>query len=93
MQVLFEIMVQNKQKGGTGVESPPPRSFSGGAIRVAPKDHFGENSILNEVVGGSQGSGRQEGLGRESWKGDLRAEIVSGTRAEFFDDLRHQNAI
>ena len=30
MQVLFEIMVQNKQKGGTGVKSPPPRSFSGG---------------------------------------------------------------
>jgi len=29
MHVLFEIMVQNKQKGGTGVESPPPRSFSG----------------------------------------------------------------
>ena len=23
-------MVKNKQKGGTGVESPPPRSFSGG---------------------------------------------------------------
>jgi len=30
MQVLFEIMVQNKQKGCTWVESPPPRSFSGG---------------------------------------------------------------
>jgi len=30
MQVLFEIMVHSKQKGGAGVESPPPRSFSGG---------------------------------------------------------------
>jgi len=50
-------------------------------------------SFLKWVVGGSQGSGRQEGLGRESWKGDLRAEIVSGKSAEFFDDLRYQNAI
>jgi len=40
MQVLFEIMVQNKQKGDTGVESPPPRSFSGGQFhgkRSIPK--------------------------------------------------------
>ena len=29
MQVLFEIMVQIKQKGGIGVENPSPRSFSG----------------------------------------------------------------
>jgi len=28
--VLFEIMVHIKQKRGTGVESPSPRSFSGG---------------------------------------------------------------
>jgi len=34
MQVLFEIMVQNKQKGGTGVESPPPRSFSRGFAAI-----------------------------------------------------------
>jgi len=30
MQVLFEIMVQIKQKRGIGVENPSPRSFSGG---------------------------------------------------------------
>jgi len=30
MQVLFEIMVQIKQKRGIGVENPYPRSFSGG---------------------------------------------------------------
>jgi len=31
MQVLFEIMVKIKQKRGIGVETPSPRSFSGGA--------------------------------------------------------------
>jgi len=30
MQVLFEIMVQIKQKRGIGVENPSARSFSGG---------------------------------------------------------------
>jgi len=34
MQVLFEIMVQIKQRRGIGVENPSPRSFSGG-IHVA----------------------------------------------------------
>ena len=34
MQVLFEIMVQNKQKGGIGVESPPVGSFSGGVVQI-----------------------------------------------------------
>jgi len=30
MQVLFEMMVQIKQNMGIGVETPSPRSFSGG---------------------------------------------------------------
>jgi len=30
MQVVFEIMVQNTQKRGIGVETPSPRSFLGG---------------------------------------------------------------
>ena len=30
MQVLFEIIVQIQQKRGIGVETPSPRSFSGG---------------------------------------------------------------
>ena len=32
MQVLFEIMVQNKHKRDMGVENPSARSFSGGMI-------------------------------------------------------------
>ena len=32
MHVLFEIMVQIKQKRGIGVENPSPRSFSGGKV-------------------------------------------------------------
>jgi hypothetical protein len=30
MQVLFEMILQIKQKRGIGVENPSPRSFSGG---------------------------------------------------------------
>ena len=33
MQVLFEMMVQIKQKMGIGVENPSPRSFSGGRTK------------------------------------------------------------
>jgi len=32
MQVLFEMIVQIKQKRGVGVENPSPRSFSGGGV-------------------------------------------------------------
>ena len=40
MKVLFEIMVQIKQKRGIGVENPSPRSFSGGV----------ENSLYIESI-------------------------------------------
>jgi len=40
MQVLFEIMVQIKQKRGIGVENTSPRSFSGGAGKQIPKNYF-----------------------------------------------------
>ena len=52
--VLFEIMVQIKQKKGTGVESPSPRSFSGGRTLVmeiasmAPMDTISIGPILHQ---------------------------------------------
>ena len=54
MQVLFEIMVQNKQKGGKGVESPPPRSISGGHLRRISVDRrsstkYRDSFVINSI--------------------------------------------
>ena len=49
MQVLFAIMVQIKQKRGIGVESPSPKSFSGG-VGLFHKRNLTLNEPMNSVM-------------------------------------------
>ena len=52
MQVLFEIMVQIKQKRGIGVEIASPRSFSGGLYSVLDLLPYANSFFFDQDRGG-----------------------------------------
>ena len=54
MQVLFEIMVQIKQKRGIGVESPSPRSFSGGVFKDVFIHRYSTLLFIHKYICGSK---------------------------------------
>jgi len=95
MQVLFEIMVQTKQKRGIGFQNPSPRSFSGG-VACVNNQHIGllvRSALLEELNSMAAGGGVKETVMTIPFLQTFIINIIAGLEKRFTSDCDKRRAL